>query len=321
MPLERLRQLWLEEHRLYGPLPEALRQPEALEEAWQQQVARQVGEPFPLLTRLLSRRAAAQWLERELKRARLDWGIGVTSAFLLVLTVAAFAFTAISLSILAPTASPVSKLFGALVAATVPFVIFLSWLRYRQRKFLQQVEVVLPDTLSLMANALRAGMGFQQALELVAQEGLSPLREEFATVNRAVSLGVSLEEALNGLLERVPSTELALVITAVLIQREVGGSLARLLDTAAETIRNRWRLRQEIRAETSLVRFSALALAFGLPAFLLVFVNLVTLSTGGEVWSAPMLTDPTGQKALGLIVALEVMGWLWLQRILEALEG
>ncbi len=317
VPIERLRQLWKEEHQLYGPLPEGLRRVEDLDEAWQQQVLRQEGEQFPLLARLFSRRAFAQWLARELKRARVDWDVSTGIAILLLLLVASFSFVAIGLSVLAPTLSSWAQFLLAFVIALLAPLSFLGWLRQRQRRFLRQVERVLPDTLGLMANALRAGMGFQQALELAAQEGLPPLREEFGVVHRAVALGASLEEALKGLLERVPSTELMLVVTAVLVQQEVGGSLARLLETAAETVRNRLRLRQEIRAETSLARLSAVALAFGLPAFVFLLANYATIATGSEPWSAPMFTDPFGQKALVLIIVLEVIGWTWLQRIVD----
>jgi tight adherence protein B len=225
------------------------------------------------------------------------------------------------MSVIVPETSPLWKLALALLGAVAAPSFLLAWLRYKQRQFIRRVEEVLPDTLSLMANALRAGMGFQQALDLIAAEGLPPLREEFATVSRAITLGASLEEALQGLVERVPSTELELVVTAVIVQREVGGSLAHLLDVASNTVRSRLRLRQEIRAETSLTRGSAFALAFGLPILVFLFANFATIVSRTELWSAPMFTDPLGLKALGLIFLLETGGWIWLRRILETLEG
>lgn len=311
----------MEEEKLYGGLPAGLRRPDELDEAWEQKFASQISEPFPLLSRLLSRRRFAQWLEREIRRAHVNWNVGSTLAVLLLLTVSGFSLTSIVLSLLAPTISPLWRFVIAfLMAGLSPFALII-WLRYKQRQFIRRVETVLPDTLALMANALRAGMGFQQAIELVAMEGLPPLREEFAIVSRATTLGASLDEALQGLVERVPSVELELVVTAVLIQREVGGSLARLLDIAATTVRNRLRLRQEIRAETSLTRGSAFALAFGLPALVFVFANFASFVTGSELWSAPMFTNPLGLKSWFAIVALEAGGWLWLRQVLETLEG
>ncbi|MCX7642608.1 MAG: type II secretion system F family protein [Armatimonadetes bacterium] len=321
IPIERLRQLWVEEERLYGGLPAGLRRPDELDEAWEQRFASQLPEPFPLLSRFLSRRRFAQWLEREIKRAHVNWDVGSTLAVLLLLMVSGFSLTAIVLSLFAPTISPLWRFTTAFLVAVLSPSALIGWLRYKQRQFIRRVETVLPDTLALMANALRAGMGFQQAIELVAMEGLPPLRDEFATVNRAITLGSSLDEALQGLIERVPSVELELVVTAVLIQREVGGSLARLLDIAASTVRNRIRLKQEIRAETSLTRGSAFALAFGLPALVFVFANFASIVTGGEPWSAPMFTTSTGLKAWIAIVALEVGGWFWMKGVLETLEG
>lgn len=321
VPIERLRHLWMEEEKLYGELPFGLRRPEELDEAWEQRFTPRILEPFPLLSRFFSRRRFAQWLEREIKRAHVNWDVGTTLAILLLLTVSSFSLTAIVASLLAPEISPLWRFVIAIMVAAISPYAVISWLRYKQRQFIRRVETVLPDTLALMANALRAGMGFGQAIELVAMEGLPPLREEFAVVNRAIALGASLDEALQGLIERVPSAELELVITAVLVQREVGGSLARLLDIAASTVRNRIRLRQEIRSETSLTRGSAFALAFGLPTLVFVFANFATIVTGSEPWSAPMFTTSTGLKSWLAIIALEAGGWFWLKRVLETLEG
>lgn len=321
VPIERLRQLWMEEKKLYGELPVGLRRPDELDEAWEQRFASQISEPFPLLSRFLSHRRFAQWLGREIKRAHVNWDVSSTLAVLLLLTVSCFSLTAISLSVFYPEISPSWRFVIALLVSLFSPFLLIVWLRRKQRRFINHVETVLPDTLALMANALRSGLSFQQAIELVAIEGLPPLREEFAIVNRGITLGASLEEALQDLVERVPSSELELVVTAVLVQREVGGSLARLLDIAASTLRNRLRIRQEIRAETSLTRGSAFALAFGLPIFVFAFANLATVATGSELWSAPMFTTPTGLKSWIVIIVLEAVGWFWLRQVLETLEG
>lgn len=320
VPIERLRQIWGEEERFYGELSGKIRRTEELDEVWEQQFLRQFEEPFPTLSRLLSRRRFAQWLDREIKRAHVNIDIGSAFAILLLSSTSGFSLSLIILNFIAADAPLFWKFLFALASALFLPAVFIGWLRYKQRQFIRQVEMVLPDTLSLMANSLRAGMGFQQAIELVAMEGLPPLREEFAIVNKAIALGASMEEALQSLLERVPSKELNLVVTAVLIQREVGGSVARLLDIASLTVRNRIRLRQEIRAETSLTRGSAYALAFGLPALVFLFANFATLITGSEPWSQPMFTDPTGIKVWGFILLLEGVGWFWISRVLEALE-
>lgn len=320
-PIERLQQLWREEEEAYSGLPELLRRPEELDEVWERQFTSRTAELFPWMSRLLSRHQFVQWLKREIERAHVNWDIGSTLATLLLMTVAGFSLMAVGLSFVAPETSPLWRFVLALIGASIAPSGLLAWLKHKQRQFIHRVEIVLPDTLSLMANALRAGMGFQQTIELVASEGLSPLREEFAFVSRAITLGATVEEALQKLLDRVQSTELELVVIAVLIQREVGGNLAHILDVASNTFRSRLRLREEIRAETSLTRGSAFALAFGLPALTLLFANLASLFSRSELWSKPMFSDPLGLKALGLIALLEVGGWIWLRRILESLEG
>lgn len=320
IPTYRLRQIWGEEERLYGEFSGLIRRPEDLDEAWEQQFSKRLEEPFPTLSRFLYHLRFALWLKREIKRAHVNIDIGSAFAILLLSIVASFSLSLIGLSIISPQVSPVWRLLIASMVAIVAPIAFIGWLRHKQHQFIRKVEAVLPDTLSLMANALRAGMGFQQALELVSMEGLPPLKEEFAIVNRSITLGASMEEALQSLLERVPSNELNLVVTAVLVQREVGGSMAKLLDVASLTVRNRIRLRQEIRAETSLTRSSAYALAFGLPALIFLFANFATIFTNSEPWSQPMFTDPMGLKAWGLILLLELAGWFWIKRVLEMLE-
>ncbi len=318
--VERLRSSLMEERQLYGEFQERMRRPEDLDEAWEKQVSLRSAEPFPTLSRFLSGQRFAQWLDREIKRAHVNLDIGTAFAILLFLIISSFSLTVIIINFFAPTVQPFLRfLIASLIAFIAPYL-FVDWLKRKQKQFIRRVETVLPDTLSLMANALRAGMGFQQALDLVATEGLPPLREEFAIVSRAISLGSSLEEALQGMVDRVPSHELNIVVTAVLIQREVGGSLAHMLEVASDTIRNRLRLRQEIRAETSLTRGSAFALAFGLPALVFIFANLATLIGGSEPWSAPMFSNPEGLRAFGLIGLLEIGGWFWLRKILETLE-
>jgi tight adherence protein B len=274
---------------------------------------------FPTLERWLGSGRLLTWLNRELERAQLRWQASTVVALSAFLMVFVLTVTAIGVSALVPTLSPLGCLGCAVLTATVVPLVGLAWLRWRQRRFVQRVETILPDTLALIANALRSGMSLQQALEVAAREGLPPLRDEFAAVNRALVLGASLEEALQGLMERVPSTELRLAMVAVLVQREVGGSLAQIFETAGTTVRRRLQVRRELHAETALVRFSAFALAFGLPLFLLIAVNAVTYLQTGEAWSAPMFVEPTGRWVWVLIAALEVSGWLWLSSILNAM--
>ena len=119
----------------------------------------------------------------------------------------------------------------------------------------------LSDMLNLMVNGLRAGFSVMQALESVSKEMPSPICDEFRRVVQEMQLGFSMEQAMGNLLRRIPSADLDLVITAMNVQREVGGNLAEILDTISYTIRERVRIKGEIRVLTTQVKYSGRFLA------------------------------------------------------------
>ncbi len=130
------------------------------------------------------------------------------------------------------------------------------YVRIRRSRRLNQFNDQLPDMLNLMVNSLRAGYSTQQAMEAVSRELPPPISTEFRRVVQEMQIGIPVERALDHLLRRVPSDDLDLVVTAILIQREVGGNLAEVLETIAETIRERIRVQGEIRTLTAQVRLS-----------------------------------------------------------------
>lgn len=138
------------------------------------------------------------------------------------------------------------------------------YLRGQQAKRLQAFEEQLPDMLSLVVGSLRAGYGLLQACKLVQKEMPDPISTEFNRVVRETTLGVSVDDALDHLAERVDNEDLKMIVTSIHIQNEVGGSLADVLDTVSKTIRERIKLRGEIRVMTSSQRFTAWILS-GLP--------------------------------------------------------
>ena len=163
------------------------------------------------------------------------------------------------------------------IALAVVFAIgayFPRWyIGYRQRKRLTAFSRQLPDTITLLANSLRAGSSFLQGLELVTREGRPPISEEFERVVREMSLGVALQPALNNLVRRVASEDLELMVTAINIQSQVGGNLATVLDSIAFTIRERVRIQGEIKTLTAMQRYSGYVITLlpvGLGALLFV---------------------------------------------------
>lgn len=142
---------------------------------------------------------------------------------------------------------------GAVVGAIAPG----RYLGSQQKKRLRSFNDQLPDMINLMVNGLRAGYSTMQAMEAISKELPPPISDEFRRVVQEMQLGIPMGTALDNLLRRIPSEDLDFMITAINVQREVGGNLAEILDTISFTIRERIRIKGEIRVLTSQVRQSA----------------------------------------------------------------
>ncbi|MGN0950635.1 MAG: type II secretion system F family protein [Mitsuokella sp.] len=196
---------------------------------------------------------------------------------------------------------------GALAAILLGFALLGLRIRRRRKKFTNQ----LGDMLTMVANALRAGFSFMQAFELIAREMDAPMGREVRLVVNEVNLGNTLETALDNMQRRVASPDFELVVTAVLIQRQVGGDLAQILDTIAETIAERIRLRREILSLTAQGRFSGVILAI-LPfamAGILMFIDPNYLK--------PLLEEDIGHIFIGAAIVSELLGIFVINRITD----
>lgn len=159
-----------------------------------------------------------------------------------------------------------SIIFGIIGAALGAYIPRL-YVRRQQSLRLVKFGEQLPDMLNLMVNGLRAGYSTVQAMEAVGKELPPPISDEFRRVVQEIQLGVPMEQALDNLLRRIPSDDLDLTITAMNVQREVGGNLAEILDTISHTIRERVRIKGEIRVLTTQVMYSGRFLAM-MPVFI-----------------------------------------------------
>jgi len=148
--------------------------------------------------------------------------------------------------------------FLALAMAAVGFLIPPALVSQAQMRRVKKFNLQLTDSLAIIANSLRAGYSFMQAVELVSREMPAPIGKEFARTFREVNLGTPMEEALGNLGQRMISKDLDLVLTAVLIQRQIGGNLAEILDNISATIRERIRIQGEIKTLTAQGRISGL---------------------------------------------------------------
>jgi tight adherence protein B len=205
------------------------------------------------------------------------------------------------------TLNPVTGLLAVLLFLAANFVFVQRRISKRLNNFQRQ----LADCLSLVANSLRAGFSFLQTMEIISREMEPPMSTEFSRVMRDTSLSKSLDEALHDMDERVGSADFSLVVTAVLIQQQVGGNLATILDTIRETISERIRLRREIGTLTAQGRVAGIILAC-IPIVLFMFFYLTS-----PEFIKPLLSTSIGHFAIGAAVVMEVIGFIIINRIVN----
>jgi tight adherence protein B len=172
-----------------------------------------------------------------------------------------------------------AALVAMLIGGAIPYG--FVWLRVRRR--LAAFEVQLPDLLVTMAASLKAGHSFKQGLQAAMEEGQEPASGEFRRVLTQTSLGRPMDEALKEMSERLGSANFEFVITAVTIQRQVGGSLAQLFDMVADTVRQRQQFARKVRSLTAMGRMSAYVLV-GLPFFLGAVLSIINATYMSPLW-------------------------------------
>ncbi|MEW6398048.1 MAG: type II secretion system F family protein [Bacillota bacterium] len=185
------------------------------------------------------------------------------------------------------------------------------WLRRRVARRIASFERQLPDALTMIAGALRAGQSFLQAADTVSREVPAPLGPELSRLVQETRVNVPLEDALRRLSARVGSLDLDLVVAAVSVQREAGGNLAQVIDRVGETIRDRLRLRGEVRTLTAQGRLSG------------IIVGSLPLVLGALIWwLSPeyleiLVTSGLGQLMLGAAALLAVIGFFVIRKLVS----
>lgn len=197
------------------------------------------------------------------------------------------------------------------VGSLLGFFLPIIFLNLRREKRVRRFNGQLGDSLILIANSLRTGYSFMQSVEMVAREMPAPIGDEFARLLKEMNLGVTTENALNNLAKRLNSDDLDLVITAVLIQRQVGGNLAEVLDNIANTIRERVKIKGQIKTLTAQGRVSG------------IIVSLLPVVIGGVIYVinpgyiSVLFTHPIGRMMLVFGVLSQLMGIMIIRRIIE----
>jgi tight adherence protein B len=200
---------------------------------------------------------------------------------------------------------------GALLIAALAGAIPILLLKRKRQRRLTKFEEQLPDALTVAARALRAGVPFSEALNLVSQEMAEPVGKEFGVVFTEINYGGDVRRALLGLLERVPNVAVMAMVTSVLIQRDTGGNLAEVLDKLSGVVRERFRFQRALRTLTAEGRLSAWILSL-LPFFMAAALTAI------DPEFIPRLTqDPFGRKLVFVAFAMLIAGILWMRRIVR----
>lgn len=261
--------------------------------------ARNLLEP---LNDALANRKFGVTMRGKLERANVKLTVAEYAASHVVASVGAFALLFIL------RGDIISATIGGLVGFFLPRFYVNREVNQRLYKF----ESQLPDTLMLWVNALRSGFSVMQALEAIAKDSPEPTMTEFRRIVKEVQLGIDMEDALDHLLNRIQSEDLDLVVTAVNIQREVGGNLAEILEVISHTIRERIKLKGEIRVLTSQGRYTGYLISF-LPISLAFFLNFASPGYMGQM----LESRRCGWPLMGVGLALIGMGTAVIQKIVD----
>jgi tight adherence protein B len=255
------------------------------------------------LNRRVAKSSMGDRVSRELARADLKFKVAEYFALVFIAT--------LGVALLAYVIRP--SVVSAVIGGVIGFFLPRFYVKRQQSVRLIKFNEQLSDMLNLMVNGLRAGYSTMQALEAVSRELPAPICDEFRRVVQEMQIGISMEAALENLLRRIPSDDLDFVVTAINVQREVGGNLSEILDTISFTIRERVRIKGEIRVMTANVRTSGMVLAL-IPVFLTLALWFISPEYIGSFFSRGPVC---GWSAVGLVVGMIAAGYFVMMKIAD----
>ena len=213
----------------------------------------------------------------------------------------------LGLSALFLTRMLIAAVVAAVVGAALPYLV----VRFRRNRRLYAFEEMLPEAIDLLARAIRAGHPLTAGMKMVADETREPVSSEFLRTHEENRFGLPFEDALLAMADRVAIVDMRILTTAILIQREVGGNLAEVLDNLAGIIRMRFTIRRQLRVYTAQGRFSGYVLA------------ILPIATGSAIYSLNpsytmlLFTHPVGKLMLMTAVVFQIIGFLWIRKIVD----
>ncbi len=263
---------------------------------------------LPLVQRLLQGTARAERIADELDRAAIPLRVG---EFLAVGVGIGLAFALVSYVLLPHgIVSTGGMIAGFLLGWCLPW----WFVKRRLRRRRGQIERQLPDALDIISRSIRTGNGLLVSIDAVVEQMPGALGDEFGRMRQEVAAGLGFEDALRELDRRVASPDLHIVVTAFLIQREVGGNLTEILDNVSATVRGRSTLRRELRSLTSQQRYGAY-IVVGMPPGILLLMAALNHS-----FVAPLFASTLGWTALGVAGVFELVGIVVMRWVMSSLE-
>jgi len=256
--------------------------------------------PLPLIDEIVARTKAGSFLTRLIERSGVKTTPSAVVTVSIMIGVAAGLLTAMF-----------SSFVGAACAAVAGAIMPTLWLLNRRSARLKRFEEQFPEALDLLSRAIRAGHAFQTSMGMVADELPDPVGPEFKKAFDQQNFGLPLREALNELSERVPILDVRFFVTAVMIQRDTGGNLAEILDNLAHVVRERFKIRRQIRVHTAHGRFTGYVL-LALPAALglaLSFLNPDHMNL--------LFKEHMGQMMLIAAIVMQTVGFIWIRQVIK----
>jgi tight adherence protein B len=254
-----------------------------------------------LLAPIVGRIPQLRDIEILMAQAEMSWGV---HNFLLATFGGTLAF---GLSLLILSGSLVWGLIGAFIGGYLPY----AYIKRRRNKRMNAFEEQLPESIDLIGRALRAGHPLSSGFKMAADDGAEPVATELRRIFEEQRFGLPLQDSLLGMADRIPLMDVRILVTAILIQREVGGNLAEILDNLANVIRQRFTIRRQLRVYTAQGRMTGYLLAV-LPiaiGFLLYSINPGYMNI--------MLEDRTGKIILGFGFVMQLAGYMWIRKIVN----
>ena len=235
-------------------------------------------------------------IERDIKRAGSNLKINEYYSLVAISVFSIFTFALITFH---------GRIFLSATVSFIGLIVPHLYLKRQYQKRLKKFNSQLVDTLRTISSSLRGGLSIEQAIENIAENAPSPTREEFQQVVNDLELGRSLDESLQALKDRINDKDMDLIITVIFIQRQIGGNLTEILDNIAETIEDRIKLKQEIKALTSQGRLSAIIMG-SVPLFMFFILSLIN-----ESYLNALFETDIGAIMLLIAIMLDIFGTLF----------